>query len=48
MRKNKDYVSKEWENLVEELLQDGWSLEEAEQVADEECGYIVRRREGAI
>lgn len=36
----KDYVSKEWQELVEELLNEGYTIEEAEQAADEECGYI--------
>lgn len=36
----KDYVSEEWKKLVDELLKEGYSIDEAEQVADEECGCI--------
>lgn len=36
-------VSKEWIALVDELLEYGYSIEEAEQVANEECGYRGRK-----
>ncbi len=38
----KEYVSEEWRELVDELLKEGYAIEEAEQVADEECGYIQK------
>lgn len=37
---SKDYVCQEWYQIVDELLEQGYSIEEAELVADEECGYI--------
>lgn len=38
------YVSEEWCALVEELLDEGYSIEDAEAVADEEMGYRGSRQ----
>lgn len=43
MKRKQEYVCKEWNELVNELLEEGWGEEEAEAAADEEFGYRTSR-----